>query len=85
MMARAARPRQASSVARQIYSPKRTNNLQARGEIFEQSVALPRLHTQRLGNRVQKSRIWVVLAEVAIGISGSLAGTEPGQVSSAHG
>ena len=40
MMARAARSRQASSVARQISSCRHINNLQAKEKIFEQSVAL---------------------------------------------
>ena len=40
MMARAARSRHASSVARKFFSPKHTNNLQNKEKIFSQSVAL---------------------------------------------
>jgi hypothetical protein len=45
MMARAARSRRASSVARQISSGRCINNLQAKEKkIFEQSVALQNFH-----------------------------------------
>src|SRR5438270_5997518 len=40
MLAHRARSRQASSVARQLFCIRYINNLQARKEIFEQSVAL---------------------------------------------
>jgi hypothetical protein len=46
MMARAARSRQASSVARQISSGRRINNLQAKEKIFKQSVALQNFISQ---------------------------------------
>jgi hypothetical protein len=46
MMARVARSRQASSVARQIFSGRRINNLQAKERIFAQSVARQRFTSQ---------------------------------------
>ena len=46
MMARAARSRQASSVARQISSVRRINNLQAKEKIFKPSVALQKFTSQ---------------------------------------
>jgi|SRR5437016_10645467 len=46
MMARAAQKKQGSSVARNVFSPKLSNNLRANEKIFAQSVALNNSDTQ---------------------------------------
>jgi hypothetical protein len=68
MMARAARSRQASSVARQISSGRCINNLQAKEKIFEQSVALQNFTSQ----------VWKSVLESSLRL-GSISGCSAGR------